>query len=129
MKVLKTIRVQASKGSGRLLPTLALTCLFIFLLCLNSYAGNAENLIRAAWQGDISTVKALLVKGTDVNAEDNRGTTALIAASAMGHSEVVKVLLDKNADVTVKNNKGETALKLARTHDIAQLLIKAGAKE
>lgn len=135
MKVLKTIKLPALKGFGRLLPALVLTWVFIFLLCLNSYAGDAEDLISATRKGDISTVKELLAKGADVNAKDNMfGRTALMWASENGHLELVQALLAKGADVNAKDNKGETALSLVKAKgkghsDVAQLLIKAGANE
>ena len=63
-------------------PSFVLTCVFIFLLCPNSYAGDAEDLISAAQKGDVSIVKALLTKGADVNAKTKYGITALMQASS-----------------------------------------------
>ncbi|MFH1897366.1 MAG: ankyrin repeat domain-containing protein [Candidatus Desantisbacteria bacterium] len=81
MKALKAIR----KGS------LALVCLFVFVVCGCS-AGNKEELLDVAEKGDISTVKALLAKGAEVNAKSNDGVTALMAASQNDHIDVVKAL-------------------------------------
>ena len=118
MKVMRAISLPAS------------ACLFIFLLCLNSYADDGQDLIRAAWRGDISTVKTLLAKDVDVNAKDNHGTTALLAASGMNHPEIVQALLAKDADVNAKDNRGRTALMLESQYgnlEIVQALLAKGA--
>ena len=167
MKVLTAVRISGSEGARRLLSPLVLTWVFVFLLCFNSYASDAEDLINAAGNGDISTVQALLAKGAGVNAKDNNGMTALMHASELGRLEVVQALLAKGADVDAKDDygrtvlivavgstyahldvvqallakgaavnekdkDGRTALSLAKTNrhsEIAQLLIKAGAKD
>ena len=85
--------------------TLVLTCLFVFLLCFTSYADDAQDLIRAAKKGDISTVQTLLAKGAEVNAKDAKiagGWTALIYAAQFGHLAIVQALLAKGADVNAK---------------------------
>lgn len=133
MKALKAIRGLVSKSIRRLLPILVLACSFVFLLCLNSYAGDAEDLIDAARIGDISTVKVLLAKGVDVNAKTNdHGTTVLMVASQQGYIEIVQVLLAKGADVNTKSNNyiGATALMLACNGgylEVVQALIAKGA--
>jgi ankyrin repeat protein len=76
-------------------------------------AGSAEDLIDAAGRGDAAAVQALLAKGTDVNAKDSNGRTALIEASLYNdnsHVEVVRALLAKGADVNAKDRSGTTAL-------------------
>src|SRR5579859_3660104 len=44
-------------------------------------AAPAEDLINAAFRGDVATVQALLSQGVDANAKTNDGSTALMAAS------------------------------------------------
>lgn len=130
MENLKAIRGSVSEGARRLLPTLAVTYLFIFLLCFNSYANDAQSLIDAVQQDDISTIKTLLAKGVDVNAKDNYGATALMYAFQDGHSEIVKTLLDNGADVNAKDNNGKTALMAAslKGHsEIVKTLLGKGA--
>jgi len=110
--------------------TLVLTWLFVLSLCFNSYANDAEDLIRAAWKGDAETVRELLAKGVDVNSKVNYGGTALIFASSEGHLEVVQDLLAKGADVNAKTDNGVTALMQASQSghlEVAQELLLKGA--
>jgi uncharacterized protein len=115
-----------------ILPALLLSFVIFFFLIVNSCTSDTSKFISAAGDGNISKVKKLLSKGTEVNAKDEYGTTALISASTRGHADIVKMLLDKDADMNAKNNDGYTALKEAEEYgrdDIVQLLKNAGAKE
>jgi ankyrin repeat protein len=49
-------------------------------------------LVGAASTGDTEKVQALLAKGADVNAKDNKGRTALMGANKKGHKEIVQLL-------------------------------------
>src|SRR5437763_8256647 len=87
-------------------------------------------LMRAALVGDTETVKLLVAKGEDVNAQDHEGRTALMFAVINMHTDTVKALLDLGADVNVRANDGGTALMLAATcgdEEIARLLLRKGA--
>ncbi len=85
----------------------------------------ADALIGQAsiWENDPKNVAALLDAGTDVNARNADGTTALMAASSvyversnpMQNSAIIRLLLDRGADVNLRDNKGETALTIATT--------------
>jgi len=94
-----------------------------------SYAGNGDDLVEAAHTGNLSKVRALLKKETDVDHENSVGVTALIIASREGHEAIVQILLDKGAEVNVRENGGRTALKFAKTQKIKTLLKAAGASE
>ena len=92
-----------------------------------------DALLRAAREGHDETVRTLLASpNVDVNATDERGSTALIEAARFGHDEVVRALLADSADVKAKDREGKTALMLAAQggHDeVVQLLKRAGATE
>jgi ankyrin repeat protein len=70
-------------------------------------------------------LKLLLAHGTDVNAHNDAGYTALHQAAVDGKIDSVRLLLSKGADVTVRTKKGRTAEDLAKSHDhpdVAEML-------
>lgn len=86
-------------------------------------------LMRAAWNGWLSTVKQLIAAGADVNAASNSGTTALIKAAAQGHEKVVRCLITSGADVHARNwERGALCAAVYHKHqETAQILQAAGA--
>jgi ankyrin repeat protein len=115
---------------------IALGCLIAYLIIgfvlISFYVGAAENLVNAAREGNISTVKTLLARGTDVNAKINSadGATALMMASFNNHLDVAQVLLAKGADANAKTNSEFTALMGASNNgyiDIVKALLAKGA--
>ena len=70
----------------------------------------------AAGKGEIEAMTALLEKGSDVNASDDSGATALLRAAGSGHLEAVKMLLDKGADLGTRDGDGSTALMWAASN-------------
>ena len=96
--------------------------------------GSTLPLLRAAKTDDLSTMRALLAKGSDVNTKSDVssdwGKTSLMEASIRGFIDVVKALLDAHADVNARDDYGETALMFAagKGHaEVVGLLLKAGA--
>ncbi|MFB3040345.1 MAG: FG-GAP-like repeat-containing protein [Candidatus Poribacteria bacterium] len=70
--------------------------------------------------------------GTNVDAKDVRGQTALMVAALNGRVKAVELLIENGADVNATNAKGQTALTLAASKGhtaIVRLLKNAGAKE
>ena len=68
--------------------------------------------------------------GADVNAKDDKGSTALIEASYGGDRETVSTLVEIGADMNAKDNYGNTALILASDEgytDTVSILLKNGA--
>ncbi|KAH1168462.1 ankyrin repeat domain-containing protein 22 [Mauremys mutica] len=59
-------------------------------------------------------IKMLLRAGTDVNATDYSGSTALHYACEMKNQSVVPLLLEAHADPSIKNKNGESPLDIAR---------------
>jgi ankyrin repeat protein len=87
-------------------------------------------LVKAAKNGDLASVKALLSRGANVNAKSNHGYTALMAAAENGHKDVCELLISKGANVNVSNIYDDTALMEAadKGHkDVCELLISKGA--
>lgn len=92
-----------------------------------------ENLFDAATQGDVSTLKNLVVAGKadlakDINVADRDGWTALMLACKKGNIDVVKLLLENNAQTDVSDDamKGFSPLMLASDSgyvEIVKLLI------
>ncbi len=70
--------------------------------------------LRAAADGDIGRVRALLVQGADVNSTNAAGQTALILATAFQHIEVVELLLKANASIEHQDELGLTAFDWAK---------------
>ena len=58
----------------------------------------------------LETVTTALALGSDVNAVNRAGDTAVHAAAALGLDTVIQLLADKGADVNVKNKRGLTPL-------------------
>lgn len=81
-------------------------------------------------EGDIQSVMQHLAAGTDINATDERGETAIFSAVIGGYKEIIKMLVNKGADVNVKNNAGFTPLHegaYSGQKEIVELLITCGA--
>jgi ankyrin repeat protein len=104
-------------------------------------AKDVTPLMWASGYGDIAKVNALLTKGTDVNAKDSDGWTALHHAALGGdssispslgssHSKVMQALISAGADVNAKTNEGEFALTMAAAKGQSEwvgILLKSGA--
>ncbi|KAI2500923.1 serine/threonine kinase [Fragilaria crotonensis] len=73
-----------------------------------------NDLIQNAIHGNLDQVRAQLLAGANVNAQDDEGFTALMLAIRGGHEKVVNALLQhKNVDVNAKTTRGHTTLMLA----------------
>ncbi len=84
----------------------------------------------ASSKGLNATVRTLLEKGADVNAQGGEYGNALQAASFGGHKEVAKMLVKKGADVNIQGGLYGNALQAAssRGHkEVAKMLLEKGA--
>ena len=72
-----------------------------------------QRLIEAVAQNDLAAVRELVKAGTNINAQDARGRTALLAAVEGHHLESAKVLLEAGADVNLLDDKMDSPLLLA----------------
>jgi ankyrin repeat protein len=85
---------------------------------------------RAVRRGDAQAVRELLQAGTDVDARDRHGQTALMLAAHRGYGEITALLVEAGADLNVAAKYNLTALMLAIVAGhapVARLLIRAGA--
>lgn len=85
---------------------------------------------EAAENGDIGAVQSFLDSGTDVNARDRNGWTALLWASYWDYSELVEFLLSKGADIEAKDYEDNSALDWAAyrgRNKIVEILLARGA--
>jgi len=96
------------------------------------YADTARSLHYAARDDNLVLVKALVSKGADINAMDDRlAATPLHLAAYFGRHDVVQFLLSKEANVNAKNKWNRTALDEAIDQglsEIAEVLREHGAK-
>ena len=104
----------------------------ILLLTTFSFSQRDLNseLIGAAATGDMNNVRNLLASGADVNANNDKGETALTNSIYKDHTEIAKMLITKGADVNKKGYKGWTALMIAAgkgNNLIVKLLVNSGA--
>lgn len=89
----------------------------------------------AAWEdaikrGDVRTIRDLLKEGSDVDARNRYGQTALMLAAHAGYGEVVEILIAHQANLNITAKFGLSALMLAiiAGHtEVARILLEAGA--
>ena len=99
-------------------------------ILLDTIASRNAQLITAADQGDLETVKRLVAIGTSVEARDPNGRTALIAAAYRNDLPIVDVLIAAGADVNAKDQTQQSAYLIATSDGFLELLqrtFKAGA--
>lgn len=95
------------------------------------WATSADDLVKAAELNDGRAILTLLVRGTDPNAPDARGRTALgMALREESDKALISLLADPRLDVNSANASGETPLMLAAVKgqlEVAKQLVKKGA--
>jgi hypothetical protein len=77
------------------------------------YYGNTA-LLDAVKRGNKKDVKALILKGADIDIKNSYDVTALMAAVAGGNVDIFNMLIAAGANINLKNNVGNTALKIAQ---------------
>lgn len=90
---------------------------------------NLVDLMVAARNGDIKSVKRLIKSDVDINAS-YCDWTALLTASSNNHSEIVRYLANNGANLDAVNKFGETALINASNNgnfEMVKALVESGA--
>ena len=111
------------------LAVIAALVVLVFVGCLVTVyvvTRNYESLLDAVEKGDTFAVRCFLLRGADVDAEDENGRTPLHLAACGGHTEVAELLIARGANVNVKDKQGKTPLGLAverNRKDVAEQLI------
>lgn len=87
-------------------------------------------LLVSAEKGNARIIEKLIKNGTDINAAETSGNTALHLAVIRANLEVAKALLKFGADVNRRNNMGRTALHFAAEagkQEMIEILKRQGA--
>ncbi len=86
-----------------------------------------EDIFQAAAQGNLTSVKAFLAQGININTQDERGNTALMQAVYGKHLHIITFLVEQGANVNLINKDGWSALLYASNRDIFRYLLKHNA--
>jgi ankyrin repeat protein len=87
-------------------------------------------LVEAAERGDTATVQRILADGADINVQDARGRTPVLAATHANRVETARALIQAGADVNIRDDIKDNVLLYAGAEgllDILRLAIAAGA--
>ena len=95
---------------------------------------NEEVLFSAIHSGDLSAVQAVLEKGVNIEARDEKDRTPLHVASLLGYPEVVQTLIEAGANINARDrNVYLTVLHYASVNEeivateVIRILLEAGA--
>lgn len=89
-----------------------------------------RELIQAAERGQTAEVRRLLQTGAQIDAQDGRGRTAIMAATHGNHPETVAALIEAGANIHIQDNMKDNPYLYAGAEgylEILKLTIKAGA--
>lgn len=81
-----------------------------------------QQLITAAEKGDTATVLRLLGEGANINAQDERGRTAVLAATQAKQVATVKALVQAGADINLRDNRLDNPFLYAGAEGLLEVL-------
>ncbi len=92
---------------------------------------SAEEMRRAARDGDVEEVRRLVEAGQDINQKDWQERTPLMCAALTGHTDCVEYLIKNGALLHLKDFYNETALQIAsrKGHDSTVKLLQTTAEK
>ena len=93
-------------------------------------ARHVTDLMKAAQEGQTEAIRELTSVGTDIEARDSKGWTALIWAALEGQTEAIRELLKAGANIEARDNLDSTVLMVAAylgQSEAIRELLKAGA--
>jgi uncharacterized protein len=96
-----------------------------------SVNGHNAALIKAAQEGDIDGIKALVADGANVNSQSGDSWTPLMIAALEGEVETIETLFGKGAVLDASSGKGWTALMIATIEghlEVVRTLLEHGAQ-
>ena len=89
------------------------------VLCVSTASAD-DSLRTLAERGDAAALSKVLANGTDANAKDADGTTALHWAARADELDAVQALLAAGADAATQDRYGVTPLQLAAVNGNAR---------
>ena len=104
--------------------------LFVGKLAAGNYP--AQFTIDAAARGDITTLKAFLDQGVNIDAGDRMGATPLHGAAVAGQVDVARYLVERGANVNALNRSGDSPLEQAQSQkheEVSRILIAHGGQQ
>ena len=107
-----------------------LTATIVAILAASAPHSASATVVSAARDADVDQVRKLIAAGSDVNAPEADGSSALLWAAYQSSPELVSMLLEAGADANAANAFGVTPLlQAARYGDAATIgaLLKGGA--
>ena len=81
-----------------------------------------QQLIAAAEKGDTTMVLGLLKAGANLNAQDERGRTAVMAATQANKVATVKALVEAGADINIRDNRLDNPFLYAGAEGLLEVL-------
>jgi hypothetical protein len=116
----------------RVTVTTLLAILFVSLPGLGQDSQPPEtNIHLASLTGNVEAIGHHIKAGSDLNAQNEYGSTPLIVAATFGKTDVARALIEAGADLDLTNNDGATALHTAAFFchtEIVKALLDKGAR-